>query len=106
MFLPTVALLLQTTSPFFLIDQIDGDAAPTPGGKLIYTIDAKVVGRKGKVLMDTKVRGLTFKLQQRDPAQTLFEYAINGLGRKGKRVVADPESGTVAWVTVVNIKRI
>ena len=100
-----VGVILQSPS-YFVLDETLGEAAPVPGGILVYTIDVKIVGRKAKVLLDTKVRALPFKMELSQAPKTLLEFAIKGIGRKGERVVADPENGTVVFVTVLEIKRV
>jgi hypothetical protein len=100
-----VGAILQTPA-FFILDDTAGEAAPVPGGTLVYTLDVKIVGRRAKILLDTKARALTYKMEVVNPPKSLLEFAILGLGRRGERVVADPESGTVAFVKVLEIKRI
>ena len=91
---------------YFVLDETPGEAPPIPGGTIIYTIDVKIIGRKAKVLLDTRARALPFKLELSLAPKSLVEFAIKGIGRKGERIVADPESGTVAFVTVLEIKRV
>ncbi len=100
-----VGLILQTPS-FFLLDETAGEAAPVPGGTLIYTIDVRIIGRQAKVLLDTKARALPFKLELTATPKSILEFAIKGMGRKGERIVADPDNGTVAFVKVLEIKRV
>ena len=100
-----VGVILQSPS-FFILDEIPGEAAPTPGRILIYTVDVKIIGRKAKVLLDTKARALPFKLELTAVPKTLLEFSVTGIGRKGERIVADPENGTVAFVKVLEIKRV
>jgi hypothetical protein len=100
-----VGIILQSPS-FFVLDETPGEAAPALGGTVIYTIDVKIVGRKAKILLDTRARALPFMMELNPNPKSLLDFAIRGIGRKGERVVADPESGTVAFVTVLDIKRV
>ena len=100
-----IGAILQSPS-YFILDETAGEAAPIPGGTIIYTIDVKIVGRKAKILLDTRARALPFKMELTTNPKSLLEFAIKGIGRKGERVVADPENGTVAFVTVLEIKRV
>ena len=100
-----VGVILQTQS-FFVLDETPGEAAPASGGTIVYTVDVKIIGRRAKVLLDTKARALPFKLELSATPKTLLEFAIKGIGRKAERIVADPESGTVAFVKVLEIKRV
>ncbi len=100
-----VGAILQTPT-FFMLDEVVREVAPVAGGTLIYTIDVKIVGRKAKILLDTKARAMPYKMELSTPPKNLLEFAIFGLGRKGERVVADPENGTVAFVKVLEIKRV
>ncbi len=100
-----VGILLQTPT-YYLLDETPGDPAPVPGGTIVYTLETKVIGRKAKVILDTKARALPFKLEYSDEPKSLLEFAIKGLGRRGQRVVANPDNGTVAYVKVLEIKRI
>lgn len=100
-----VGVILQTPS-FFVLDETLGELAPAPGGTIVYTLDVKIVGRRAKILLDTKARALPYKIEMITPAKTLLEFAVIGLGRKGERVVADPENGTVAFIKVLEIKRV
>lgn len=100
-----IGAILQTPL-YFVLDEILGEPAPVLGGTLIYTLDVKIVGRKAKILLDTKARALPYKFEMTSSPKTLLEFSIIGLGRKGVRVVADPENGTVAFVKVLEIKRV
>lgn len=99
-----VGVMLQSPA-FFVLDETPGEAAPT-SGRLVYTIDVRMIGRKAKVILDTKARALPYKLEQTSTPKTLLEFSILGIGRKGERIVADPDSGTVAFVKVLEIKRV
>ena len=100
-----VGVILQSPT-YFVLDETPGEAAPAKGGTIVYTIDVKIVGRKAKVILDTKARALPYKLELSDTPKNILEFAISGIGRKGERVVADPENGTVAFVKVLDIKRV
>lgn len=100
-----VGAILQTPQ-FFVLDETPGEAVPVAGGTLVYTIDVKMIGRKAKVILDTKARALPFMLESVDSPKSLLEFAIKGIGRKGERIVAEPETGTVAFVKVLEIKRV
>jgi hypothetical protein len=101
-----IALVTQTLPVFYVIDEVAGEAPPLPGGRLVYTIEAKVIARRANVVLDTRARALPYKVEDHEVSKTLLEYAVHNLGRQGKRVVSDPETGLFAWVTVLNIKRI
>ncbi|MBS1702432.1 MAG: hypothetical protein JST12_12275 [Armatimonadetes bacterium] len=106
MFCVLLGAVLQTPA-FFLLDETPGEATPAQsGGTLVYTVDVKIIGRKAKVILDTKARALPYMLEETDKPTNLLEFAIKGLGRKGERIVAEPESGTVAFVKVLEIKRV
>ena len=100
-----VGVILQSPS-FFVLDDSPGEAPPVATITVIYTIDVKIVGRKAKIILDTKARALPFMLELNQSPKSLLEFAIKGIGRKGERIVADPENGTVAFVTVLDIKRV
>ncbi len=100
-----IGVILQSPS-YFILDETQGEPAPVIGGTLIYTLDVKIIGRKAKVLLDTKARALPFKMELVSPPNSILEFAITGIGRKGQRVVADPENGTVAFIKVLEIKRV
>ena len=100
-----VGVILQSPS-YFVLDETPGEPPPALTGTVIYTIDVKIVCRKAKILLDTKARALPFKLELTASPKSILEFAIKGIGRKGERVVADPESGTVAFVSVLEIKRV
>jgi len=100
-----LGVILQTPA-YFVLDETPGEAAPPVTGTTVYTIDVKIIGRKAKVILDTKARALPYKLELTAAPKNLLEFAIKGLGRKGERIVADPESGTVAFVKVLDIKRV
>jgi hypothetical protein len=101
-----IALVSQTLPVFYTIDEVPGDAPPVVGGRLIYTLDVRMIGRRAQVILDTKARALPYKVEDKEVPKSLLEYSVHGLGRQAKRVVSDPESGYFAWVTVLNIKRI
>lgn len=100
-----VGAILQTPT-YYLLDETPGEPAPVAGGTIIYTIETRVIGRKAKIILDTKARALPFKLQYEDNPTSLLSFAIKGLGRKGERIVANPDNGTVAFVKVLEIKRV
>jgi hypothetical protein len=101
-----IAMVMQAPPIFYLVDETLGEPAPQSGGRLVYTIDVRVIGRRAKVILDTKSRALPYKVEDREVPKTMLEFAVHGLGRQGKRVVSEPESGQFAWITVLNIKRI
>jgi hypothetical protein len=100
-----VGLILQTPQ-YFVLEETAGEQAPVLGGTLIYTLELKIIGRKAKVLLDTKARALPYKMELVTPPKSMMEHAIFGLGRKATRVISDPEIGTVAYVKVLEIKRV
>lgn len=100
-----VGVILQSPS-YFVLDEIPGEPAPPLTGTVVYTLDVKIIGRKAKVILDTKARALPYKVELVDVPKNLLEFAIKGIGRKGERVVAEPEAGTVAFVKVLEVKRV
>jgi len=100
-----VGAILQSP-PYFVLDETPGEAAPTFTGTVVYTLDVKIIGRKAKVILDTKARALPYKVELVDVPRNLLEFAVKGIGRKGERIVAEPESGTVAFVKVLEVKRV
>lgn len=103
-----IALTIQTQQfqQFHILDETLGENAPVKGGVLVYTVEARIVGRKGKVFLDTRARALPYMLEQVEKPTNILEFAISGLGRRSERVVSEPDSGLLAFVRVVEIKRI
>ena len=100
-----VAIAIQSQQ-FFVLDETIGEVAPAKGGTLVYTIEARIIGRKGKVFLDTRARALPYMLEQIEAPTNILEFAIQGLGRRSERVVSEPDSGLLAFVKVVEIKRV
>lgn len=100
-----VGIILQSP-PYFVLDETPGEAPPPATGTVVYTLDVKIIGRKAKVILDTKARALPYKVELVDQPKSLLEFAIKGIGRKGERIVAEPEAGTVAFIKVLEVKRV
>lgn len=101
-----IAIALQTSPTFFLVDEEDPGTLPKTSGVYVAVCDVRMIGRKAAVLLDTKKRGLPMKVLVTTTPTSLLEFAVSGLGVGGKRVVSDPETGQFAWVRVVNLKKV